>query len=181
MRNQGISQQNTLRKLEESRRRNDSRRPGTRSSKDRDADSREYQRNRQRSIQSRLQEPERRHYASQDKSRSFYSREEERWYSGGNRNGRERVQVRDHSSHHSFPLQRNHSPIRRASPNHRSQGERRAQNSGQRTQSSRTPPPRPPREEMDVPAAPDHNEVSSRARERIPALVRMKKELTRRK
>ncbi|CAN7015064.1 unnamed protein product [Brassica oleracea var. botrytis] len=64
MRNQGISQQNTLRKLEESRRKNDSRRSGTRSSKDRDADSREYQRNRQRSIQSRLQEPERRHYAS---------------------------------------------------------------------------------------------------------------------
>lgn len=173
MRNQGISQQNTLRKLEESRRRNDSRRSGTRSSKDRDADSREYQRNSQRSIQSRLQEPERRHYASQDKSRSFYSREEERRYSGGNRNGRERVQVRDHSSHHSFPSQRNHSPIRRASPNNRSQGERRTQNSGQRTQSSRTPPPRPPREEMDVPAAPDHNEVSSRARERISALARI--------
>ncbi|WZZ28744.1 hypothetical protein YC2023_012145 [Brassica napus] len=152
---------------------NDSRRSGTRSSKDRDADSREYQKNSQRSIQSRLQEPERRHYASQDKSRSFYSREEERRYSGGNRNGRERVQVRDHSSHHSFPSQRNHSPIRRTSPNHRSQGERRAQNSGQRTQSSRTPPPRPPREEMDVPAAPDHNEVSSRARERIPALARL--------
>ncbi|CAN7095354.1 unnamed protein product [Brassica rapa subsp. narinosa] len=169
LRNQGISQQNTLRKLDESRRRHDSRRSGTRSSKDREADSRDQQRFSQRSIQSRLQEPERRHYASQDKSRSFYSREEERRYSGEHRNGREGVQVRDHSSHHSFPAQRNHSPVRRVSPSHRSQGERRAQNSIQRTQSSRTPPPRPAREAMDVPAIPDHNEVNSRTRERIPA------------
>lgn len=44
LRNQGISQRNTLRKLDESRRIHDSRRSGTRSSKDREADSRDQQR-----------------------------------------------------------------------------------------------------------------------------------------
>ncbi|KAF2558159.1 hypothetical protein F2Q68_00014551 [Brassica cretica] len=172
---QGINQQNTLRKLEENRRKNEARRPS--SFRSRDSDPSEYQRTSQRSIYSRLQAPEGRNLPTRDRERPYHSREEERSFIGERLSGRERTQERDHSSHHSFPAQYHHSPPRRdsrgMSPNHRSQGDRRSQATLQKTHSTGTPPPRTNREEMVLPGAPDQGEVNSRSRDRVLALERI--------
>ncbi|KAG5380702.1 hypothetical protein IGI04_028544, partial [Brassica rapa subsp. trilocularis] len=171
----GISQQNTLRKLEDNRRKNEARRPSSFSS--RDADHGDYQRTSQRSIYSRLQAQEGRNLSSRNRERPYLSRVEERSLIRERLNGRERTQERDHSSHHSFPAQHHRSPPRRdsrgLSPNHRSQGDRRSQATLQKSHSTRTPPPRPNREEMVLPGALEQGEVNSRSRDRVPALERI--------
>ncbi|KAJ4890307.1 zf-CCHC_4 domain-containing protein [Raphanus sativus] len=50
---------------------------------------------------------------------------------------------------------------------------RRSHEGGQKSQSSRTPPPRPPREAMNLPVYPAAVEVTSRSRDRISALNRI--------
>lgn len=139
---QGISQQNTLRKLEDNMRKNEARRPS--SFKSRDSDLSEYQRTSQRSIYSRLQAPEGRNLPTRDRERPYHSREEERSFIGERLSGRERTQERDHSSHHSFPAQHHRSPPRTdsrgMSPNHKSQGDRRSQATLQKTHSIRPHP-----------------------------------------
>ncbi|CAN6925486.1 unnamed protein product [Brassica oleracea] len=44
---------------------------------------------------------------------------------------------------------------------------------GQKSQSSSTPPPRPLREDMTLPAAPENDEVNSRSQDRISVLERI--------
>nr|VDD52071.1 unnamed protein product [Brassica oleracea] len=51
--------------------------------------------------------------------------------------------------------------------------EKRPQVMGHKSQSPRTPPPRPLREDMTLPAAPENDEVNSRSRDRISALERI--------
>ncbi|XP_048604878.1 serine/arginine repetitive matrix protein 2-like [Brassica napus] len=172
---QGISQQNTLRKLEEHHRKHDARKSNSLHSRDRDWDSRELRHN-QRSVYSRLQEPERSRYPHLEVSRSFNSRDRDQRYQGEQRGDRGRLPVRDQSSHHSYPSH-HRSPTRRASrgpsPSHRSGEDRRNISMSQKSQSSRTPPPRPPREEMILPVAQEQGEVISHSRERISALARI--------
>lgn len=172
---QGISQQNTLRKLEEHHRKHDARKSNSLHSRDRDLDSRELHHS-QRSVYSRLQEPKRSRYPHLEVSRSFNSRDRNHRYQGEQQGDRGRLPVRDQSSHHSYPSH-HRSPTRRAfrgpSPSHRSREDRRNIPMSQKSQSSRTPPPRPPREEMILPVAPEQGEVISRSRERISALARI--------
>ncbi|KAJ4910696.1 zf-CCHC_4 domain-containing protein [Raphanus sativus] len=173
---QGISQHNTLKKLEEHRRKHDSRRVNSVSSRERNSYTREQQQqSSQRSVYSRLQEPERNRAPLNERTRSLGSRDEGKRAYGDYR--RERHNDREMSSHHSFLSHRHHSPGRRTgrgpSPPPRSNEYNRHQNSGQRTQSSRTPPPRPNREAMNLPAAPEPVEVNSRSKERISALERI--------
>ncbi|CAN6844669.1 unnamed protein product [Brassica oleracea] len=92
---QGISQQNTLRKLEDHRRRHD-RRSISLSSRDRGLEYREHQTSSQISIHSRLQEPERGRLPSKESSRSSFSREEERRGYNATRREREREREKDH-------------------------------------------------------------------------------------
>ncbi|KAH0899909.1 hypothetical protein HID58_049477, partial [Brassica napus] len=73
------------------------------------------------------------------------------------------------ATHHTTVLQ----PGELFSPSHRSREDRRNIPMSQKSQSSRTPPPRPPREEMILPVAPEQGEVISRSRERISALARI--------
>ncbi|KAJ4871535.1 hypothetical protein Rs2_46830 [Raphanus sativus] len=173
---QGISQHNTLRKLEDHRRKHDHRRSLTLSSRDRGLDSREQHFSSYRSVHSRLQDPRTERTPHQERSKSNYSRDEERRVVQGRKRERDRDQ-REYSSHHSFPPQRNLTPTRRNSKDHSptrySKEARRYQDEGQKTQSSRTPPPRPPRESMNLPVVPEGGEVNSRSRERISALHRI--------
>lgn len=173
----GISQQNTLRKLEDHRRRHDSRRSNSVSSRDRMADTRDHQQHSQRSVHSRLQETVRSRGPTSDRARSHGSREEGRRVFDDHRNMGGRIHERETSSHHSFHSHGIHSPgrrsARRTSPSHLSKDNYRQQASEQRSQSSRTPPPRPPRELMHLPAAPELVEVNSRSGDRIPALERI--------
>lgn len=172
---QGISQQNTLCKLEEHHRKHDARKSNSLHSRDREVDSRDL-RHSQRSVYSRLQEPERRRYPHLEVSRSFNSRDRDQRYQGDQHGDRGRLPVRDQSSHHSYPS-RHRSPSRRGSrgcsPAQRSREDRRNNPTSQKSQSSRTPPPRPPREEMILPVAPEQGEEISRSRERISALERI--------
>lgn len=173
---QGISQQNTLRKLEDHRRKHDYRRSSSLSSRDRGMDSREYQHSSHRSVYSRLQVPERDRVPAKDRARSTFPREEERRFLDNRKRDRERSQYREISSQHSHPPHHNN-PVRRASKDysstHRSRELGRFQEGVQNSQSSHTPPPRPPREVMNLPDAPEGVEVNSRSRERISALNRI--------
>ncbi|CAN6864254.1 unnamed protein product [Brassica oleracea] len=110
---QGISQKNTLRKLEEHRRNHDNKRSISLSSRDRVSDPRE-QRSNQRSVYSRLQEPVRGRIYQTELSRSHISRERDRRRYGENMEERTRSYEQERSSHHSFLAQRNQSPSKRA-------------------------------------------------------------------
>lgn len=177
---QGISQKNTLRKLEEHRRIHDNKRSISLSSRDRVSDPRE-QRSSQRSVYSRLQEPVRGRTYQTELSRPHIARERDRRRYGENMEERTRSFDREISSHHSYPTQRNQSPSKRVwrerSPGNRSKEHRRPISSGHNTQSSRTPPSRPAREPMNLPAAPDQEEVISGSRYRVPTLERREEEL----
>ncbi|KAL0855213.1 hypothetical protein Bca101_060365 [Brassica carinata] len=150
---QGISQHNTLRKLEDHRRKHDNKRSISVSSRDRALAPREQQRHNQR-----------------QSTRVCNNKEDERRFYGNRKRDRDRFHDRELSSHHSFPSQRRPSPTKRTS---RSDEERRPPTITQRSQSSRTPPPRPDREEMNLPAAPALEEVNSRSRECVSALERI--------
>ncbi|KAJ4911153.1 zf-CCHC_4 domain-containing protein [Raphanus sativus] len=173
---QGISQQNTLRKLEEHHRRHDTRITDSLTSRDRDFDSR-TQRNNQSSIRSRLQEAHRGTNQHMDRPRVQHSRDRERRSYEDQRRERERQPIRELSSQHSYPSQRYRPPQRRVTggspPSYKSREDRRTHQKSHRTQSSRTPPPRPLREEMNLPVVPEHEEVNSRSRERVSALNRL--------
>ncbi|RID43868.1 hypothetical protein BRARA_I00703, partial [Brassica rapa] len=173
---QGISQQNTLRKLEDHRRRHD-RRSISLSSRDRGLEYREHQTSSQRSIHSRLQEPERGRLTSKESSRSSFSREEERRSYKATGREREREREKEHSSHLSYPTYRKRSPVKRVtrdrSPQQRFREDKRPLSGSQKSHYSRTPPPRPPRERMTLPAAPEPGEVNSRSKERVSALERI--------
>ncbi|KAG5388406.1 hypothetical protein IGI04_029947, partial [Brassica rapa subsp. trilocularis] len=177
---QGISQKNTLRKLEEHRRIHDNKRSISLSSRDRVSDPRE-QRSSQRSVYSRLQEPVRGRTYQTELSRPHIARERDRRRYGENMEERTRSFDRERSSHQSYPTQRNQSPSKRVwrerSPGNRSKEHRRPISSGHNTQSSRTPPSRPAREPMNLPAAPDQEEVISGSRYRVPTLERREEEL----
>lgn len=145
---QGISQQNTLRKLEEHHRKQDSRKAisGIPRGKDFDHRDRSFS---QRSVYSRLQEPERGRYLSSDRSRDLSSRDlnsrdRERGNYEDRHEGRGGFQDRERSSHHSNPPQRHQTPSRRTtrelSPTHRGREDRRQGPASQKSQSSRTPP-----------------------------------------
>lgn len=176
---QGISQHNTLRKLEDHRRKNDLRRSLSLSSRDRAPDSREQHFSNYRSVHSRLQNSRMDRAPHLERSRSNYSREEERRVLDGRKRERDR-DPREYSSHHSFPPQRNLTPTRRnsrdLSPTRYSKETRKQHDEGQKSQSSRTPPPRPPRESMKLPAVPEGGEVNSRSRERTSALNRIEEQ-----
>ncbi|CAG7900628.1 unnamed protein product [Brassica rapa] len=75
---QGISQHNTLKKLEEHRRKQDTRRSTSTLSRNRGGEGRDNQTISHRSAHSRLQESERRRYPDKERDRSFYSREDNR-------------------------------------------------------------------------------------------------------
>ncbi|KAJ4914211.1 Zinc knuckle CX2CX4HX4C protein [Raphanus sativus] len=173
---QGISQRNTLRKLEDQRRKHDSRRPFSLSSRDRQLDPSELRRS-QGSVYSRLQNSERARYYVEDNSNPLNSRERDRSRYGDSRRERDRSNERVRSSHHSFPSQRKSSPIKRTtrdrSPSQRDREDRRAHSRGHNSQYSRTPTPRPPRETMNLPTASVHEEANSRSRDRVPALERL--------
>lgn len=173
---QGISQQNTLRKLEDHHRRHDARREDAYTSRDRGRDSRE-QGYSHKSVHSRIQEPFRGRYQLEDRSRRLPSRDRDQRSYEEQRGGRDKFPERDQSSHHSFPSQRFQSPIRRtprgSSPSLRSRNDRRAHNESQKSQSSRTPPPRPTREGMTFSGVPEQVEGNSRSRERVSALERI--------
>lgn len=177
---QGISQHNTLRKLEDHRRKNDLRRSLSLSSRDRAPDSREQHFSNHRSVHSRLQDSRLDRVPHLERSRSNYSGEEERRVLDGRKRERDR-DLREYSSHHSFPPQRNLTPTRRnsrdLSPTRYSKEARKQQDEGQKSQSSRTPPPRPPRESMKLPAVPEGGEVNSCSRERTSALNRIEEQL----
>ncbi|KAF3535093.1 hypothetical protein F2Q69_00021013 [Brassica cretica] len=177
---QGISQQNTLRKLEEHHRKQDSRKAISGNLRGRDLDHRDRGLS-QRSVYSRLQVPERGRYPPSDRSRDLSSRDlrsrdRERGKYEDRHEGRGGFQDRERSSQYSNPPQRHQTPSRRASrdlsPPHRGREDRRQGPASQKSQSSRTPPPRPPREEMILPAAQDQREVNNRSRDRLPALER---------
>ncbi|CAN7138189.1 unnamed protein product, partial [Brassica rapa subsp. narinosa] len=173
---QGISQHNTLKKLEDHRRKHDHRRSSSFSSRERGFESRDHHVSSYRSVYSRLQDPKDGRAPLIERSRSNYSRDEDRRVLEGRKRERDRDH-REYSSHHSFPPQRNLTPSRRntrdLSPSRCSKEMGRYQEGGQKSQSSRTPPPRPPREAMDLPAAPERGEVNSKSRERVSALKRI--------
>ncbi|KAJ4904088.1 RNase H domain-containing protein [Raphanus sativus] len=177
---QGISQHNTLKKLEDHRRKHDHRRSTSFNSRERGLESRDHTINSHRPIYSRIQEPDRGRSSLNERSRSNFSRVDERRVLEGRKRERERGQQRELSSQHSFPPQRYHTPIRRTSrersPVYRSKEMERHHEGGQKSLSSRTPPPRPPREKMMLPDAPEGVEVNSRSRERISALDRIEEQ-----
>ncbi|KAF3535095.1 hypothetical protein F2Q69_00021015 [Brassica cretica] len=145
---QGISQKNTLRKLEEHHRKQDSRKAISGNLRGRDLDHRDRGLS-QRSIYSRLQVPERGRYPLSDRSRDLSSRDlssrdRERGKYEDRHEGRGGFQDRERSSQYSNPPQRHQTPSKRASRD-------------------LSPPHR---------AAQDQREVNSRSRDRLPALER---------
>lgn len=172
---QGISQQNTLRKLDEHRRKHDNRRSVTVSSRDRGIEHKGHRNDSQRSVYSRLKDTDRGRFHPYERPRSS-SRDEERRSYGDSRREGERIQEKEQSSHHSFPSQRRYSPRRPEKENsltHRSRSERHPIASEHKSQSSRTPPPRPTREAMTLPVAPARAATNSRSKERVSALDRL--------
>lgn len=176
-RKQGISQHNTLRKLEEHMRKHDHRRSVSFSFRERGVESRDQFQSSHRSVYSHLQPAERERAPILERSRSNFSRDEDKRSQDIRKRDRDRSQNREISSHHSFPPSRNHHPVRRESrdpsPTRQSKMARRSHEGGQKSQSSRTPPPRPPREAMNLPVYPAAVEVTSRSRDRILALNRI--------
>ncbi|KAH0863063.1 LOW QUALITY PROTEIN: hypothetical protein HID58_080274 [Brassica napus] len=151
---QGISQQNTLIKLEEHHRKQDSRKAFSGNLRGRDLDHRDRGLS-QRSVYSRLQVPERGRYPPSDKSRDLSSRDlssrdlssrdRERGKYEDRHEGRGGFQDRERSSQYSNPPQHHQTPSRRSSrdlsPPHRGREDRRQGPASQKPQSSRTPPP----------------------------------------
>ncbi|KAL0799970.1 hypothetical protein Bca101_055145 [Brassica carinata] len=157
----GVSQQNTLRNLEEHRRRQDLRRASSSQTRNSDSHSRSGHSFSQRSANSRPSFRERRllgdsaRYLEDNNSRlsrrepdSYHRRSFQR-QTHGSRDHRER----------SLP---------RSTRDHRVSSER-----SYYSQSSRTPPPAPAREPMDLPDIPEREEVNNQSSGRRPALERI--------
>lgn len=152
----GISQQNTLRSLEDHRRRQDSRRAPTSQMRNSGSLPRDDHAVSQRSTTSRPSYPERRPYHDYARHQSSYDpravgRAQDR------RPTFERRELRDHSSTHS-------------SREYHLHGDR-----PQYSQSSRTPPPNPAREPMELPVIPERGEINSHSSERRSALERIER------
>ncbi|CAN7034635.1 unnamed protein product, partial [Brassica rapa subsp. trilocularis] len=152
----GISQQNTLRSLEDHRRRQDSRRAPTSQMRNSGSLPRDDHAVSQRSTTSRPSYPERRPYHDYARHQSSYDpravgRAQDR------RPTFERRELRDHSSTHS-------------SREYHLHGDR-----PQYSQSSRTPPPNPAREPMELPVIPERGEIISHSSERRSALERIER------
>ncbi|CAN7141434.1 unnamed protein product, partial [Brassica rapa subsp. narinosa] len=174
---QGISQKNTLRKLEEHRYKHDTRHSVSVYSRERAMASKEHQEYNHRSVHSRLQDPAQGRRSYYDGTRSFTSRKEDRGVNEERWRVRDRSQDRDLSSHHSFPSQRGQEAQRKnyreVSSATRRNEDRRPSPKGHKSLSSRTPPPRPAREAMVLPVDPALMEVNSQPRERVSALGRI--------
>ncbi|KAJ4871051.1 Uncharacterized protein Rs2_47325 [Raphanus sativus] len=181
---QGISQHNTLRKLEDHRRKHDNRRSNSSLSRDRNFDPREQQQLSQKTVYSNLPGTDRGRLPLSDKSRSHHSFDDGRKAYGAPRRDRDRNQEREPSSHHSYPSNQKLTPHKRSyrdiSPAQRHREGKRPISSSHKSQSSRTPPPRPQRERMNLSSAPEPGEVNSRSRERISALERLEERPTER-
>lgn len=137
----------------------------------------EHQEYNHRSVHSRLQDPAQGCRPYNDRTRSFTPRKEDRRAYEERWRVRDRSQERDLSSHHSFPSQRSQEALRKnyrdVSPAVRRKEDRCPLPTGHKSQSSRTPPPRPAREAMVLPADPALMEVNSQPRERVSALERI--------
>ncbi|KAL0719820.1 hypothetical protein Bca4012_069144 [Brassica carinata] len=150
----GISQQNTLRSIEEHRRRHDHRRAPSNQSRNSGYRSREEHAVSQRSTTSRTVYPERRPYNDHERHHSTYgSRPAGR--ASERRTMFERRELRDLS------------PTRSSRDYHLS-GDRSHQ-----SQSSRTPPPKPAREPMDLPVIPERGEINSHSSDRRSVMERI--------
>ncbi|KAJ4916364.1 Uncharacterized protein Rs2_01914 [Raphanus sativus] len=154
----GISQQNTLRSLEEHRRRHDQRRAPSHQVRTADSRSQGNQVVSQRSTTSRSVPDDRRSQSDQSRYNNTTQRRPER--------GVDR--------YHNYHYQRSPPDTRRS---HRSPlRHAKDHSSGSRsfhTQSSRTPPPQPAREPMNLPGIPERGELSSHSFERRSALERI--------
>ncbi|KAF3494511.1 hypothetical protein DY000_02055578 [Brassica cretica] len=137
----------------------------------------EHQEYNHRSVHSRLQDPAQGCRPYNDRTRSFTPRKEDRRAYEERWRVRDRSQGRDLSSHHSFPSQRGQEALRKnyrdVSPAVRRKEDRCPLPTGHKSQSSRTPPPRPAREAMVLPADLALMEVNSQPRERVSALERI--------
>ncbi|KAG5390576.1 hypothetical protein IGI04_032117, partial [Brassica rapa subsp. trilocularis] len=147
---------NTLRSLEDHRRRQDSRRAPTSQMRNSGSLPRDDHAVSQRSTTSRPSYPERRPYHDYARHQSSYDpravgRAQDR------RPTFERRELRDHSSTHS-------------SREYHLHGDR-----PQYSQSSRTPPPNPAREPMELPVIPERGEIISHSSERRSALERIER------
>ncbi|KAJ4913164.1 Uncharacterized protein Rs2_07785 [Raphanus sativus] len=158
----GISQQNTLRSLEEHRRRHDHRRPASNLSRSSDSLSRGYQAHAQRSTSMRPSSPLRRSNQAPPRNQQNYDQSYLR---------RENDSYQRQSSQRSFSG--NRSDYRDRSPHRYSRDSRPSYDRAPNSQSSRTPPPNPPREHMNLPDIPERGEVTSRSLERRSALERI--------
>lgn len=156
----GISQHNTLRNLEEHRRRQDQHRVSSSLSRNSDGHSRGDQAVSQRSTTSRLAYSDRRHY--NEASRYQYSHDARQ--SGRANENYQRQQQR-------YPSDRRERRDR--SPTHATGNRRTSSDRTQYSQSSRTPPPMPEREERILPVIPERTENSGRSLERRSALERI--------
>lgn len=157
----GITQQNTLRSLEEHRRRHDHRRPSSNQSRSSDSLSRGTQIS-QRSSSARSAAADRHLHQAPTRYQPSYRASHFR---------RETNSPQRQSSHRAVSdLRYDH---RDRSPRRYSRESHHSYDRLPHSQSSRTPPPNPPREPLNLPAIPERGEVTSRSLERRPALERL--------